>query len=85
MEFTLFFMLSFCVYSVGRQILTKKPNVFDSDGDSDRMDIIDLYKPKEGKHSSFYSLLFYAPHETTVTEIQKVYFKGRVLFYVLLS
>ncbi|XP_021954113.1 hemocyte protein-glutamine gamma-glutamyltransferase [Folsomia candida] len=35
-------------YHVGRQILTKKPNVFDSEGDSDRWDIIEEYKPKEG-------------------------------------
>ncbi|ODN01465.1 Hemocyte protein-glutamine gamma-glutamyltransferase [Orchesella cincta] len=38
-------------YHVGRQILTKKPNVFDSDGDSDRMDIIEEYKPKEGSRT----------------------------------
>jgi len=37
-----------CAYSVGRQILTKMPNEFDADGESDRWDIMENYKAKEG-------------------------------------
>ena len=30
-------------------ILTKQPNFFDPSGDTDRQDVIDAYKGKEGK------------------------------------
>jgi len=42
------FQQKFHFFSIGRMILTKAPNTFDPDGDSDRQDVIDAYKGQEG-------------------------------------
>jgi hypothetical protein len=40
-------------FSIGRMILTKKPWIFDPNGDRDRDDITDEYKNKEGNDKTF--------------------------------
>lgn len=42
--------------SIGRLILTKKPFIFDPNGDKDREDITDQYKAKEGSEAERLSL-----------------------------
>lgn len=43
-------------YSIGRYILTKKPFIYDFNGERDRYDITHLYKPREGTNAERLSL-----------------------------
>ncbi|XP_044729882.1 hemocyte protein-glutamine gamma-glutamyltransferase-like [Chrysoperla carnea] len=44
-------------YHIGRMILTKQPWIFDPNGDKDREDITNQYKPKEGTEAERLSLM----------------------------
>lgn len=52
-----FAMVGSNTYHIGRMILTKKPYVFDPNGDEDREDIIDQYKFREGTASERLALM----------------------------
>jgi len=41
-------MTALCSFSIGRMILTKKPWIYDPNGDRDRDDVTYQYKNKEG-------------------------------------
>lgn len=41
-------LLSYCIFRVGRKIVTKNPNVEDEEGDSDLLEITHEYKPSNG-------------------------------------
>lgn len=40
-------------FSIGRMILTKKPWIFDPNGDKDREEVTDQYKAREGKYMRY--------------------------------
>lgn len=50
------FVVNFFSCSIGRLILTKKPFLFDPNGDIDREDITEQYKAKEGTEAERLSL-----------------------------
>ena len=43
------------LYSIGRQILTKKAFVYDPTGNSDAEDVVASYKPDEGENDQIIS------------------------------
>lgn len=43
-------------FSIGRMILTKKPWIYDPNGDSDKDDVTDQYKNKEGMRNFLSSI-----------------------------
>lgn len=45
------------IFSIGRMILTKKPWIYDPNGDQDREDITNQYKAEEGTGAERLSLL----------------------------
>lgn len=55
-------------FSIGRMILTKKPWIFDPNGDSDRDEITDQYKNKEGMNSFFTLFCYFTLYQSVWTQ-----------------
>ncbi|CAG7835561.1 unnamed protein product [Allacma fusca] len=55
-------------FSIGRMILTKQPNVFDPTGDSDRVDVLQDYKAKEGTRAERLALYTAAAGNTQIAD-----------------